>query len=209
MLYWERVKKLSIGTIIFDLGGVMVWTRWPRLTEPLAELTGTTPDEVMKRIRTGNAYFPHMRGELDFSGFHKRLTDDLGVELTPDELLELWNSILEPNEAINPIVKQLKGRYRLAIGSNTDGAHFNRGQEIQPATLEFDDVLVSYELGVCKPDPEFFRRGLAKLGVEAEECLFIDDLEDNIEAARSLGIAGIRFESAEQLEQELMGMGIL
>ncbi len=203
------MKKLSISTIIFDLGGVMVWTRWSRLTEPLAELTGMTPDEVMERIRTGNAYFPHMRGELDFSGFHKRLTDDLGVELTTDELLDLWNSILEPNEAINPIVKQLKGRYRLVIGSNTDDAHFNRGNEIQPATQDFDDVLVSYELGVCKPDPEFFRRGLAKLGVEAEECLFIDDLEDNVEAAKSLGITGIRFESAKQLERELKGLSIL
>ncbi len=203
------MKKLSINTIIFDLGGVMVWTRWSRLTEPLAELTGTTPEEVMERIRTGNAYFPHMRGALDFSGFHRKLTDDLGVELTPDELLELWNSILEPNEAINPIVRQLKGRYRLAIGSNTDDPHFKRSYEIQPATLEFDDVLVSYELGVCKPDPEFFKRGLAKLGVEPEECLFIDDLEANVEAARSLGITGIRFESAEQLEQRLKGLGIL
>jgi len=203
------VKKLSISTIIFDLGGVMVWTRWARLTEPLAEMTGSTPDEVMDTIRTGDAYFPHMRGELDFSGFHRRLIDDLGVELTPEELLELWNSILEPNEAINPIVKQLKGSYRLVIGSNTDGAHFGRGNEIQPATLDFDDVLVSYELGVCKPDPEFFRRGLAKLGVEAEECLFIDDLEDNVEAARSLGIIGILFESAEQLERKLKELGIL
>ena len=187
----------------------MVWTHWSRLTEPLAEMTGTTPDEVMERIRTGTAYFPHMRGELDFSEFHAKLTDDLGVELTPDELLELWNSILEPNEAINPIVRRLKGRYRLAIGSNTDAAHFKRGGEIQPATLEFDDVLVSYELGVCKPDPEFFRRGLAKLGVAADECLFIDDLPENVESARSLGVTGIRFESAELLEQKLKGLGIL
>ena len=203
------MKRLSISTILFDLGGVMVWTRWSRLTEPLAELTGTTPEEVMERIRTGNAYYPHMRGELDFSGFHKSFTDELGVGLTPDELLELWNSILEPNEAINPIVRQLKGRFRLVIGSNTDDAHFKKGCEIQPATLEFDDVLVSYELGVCKPDPEFFVRGLAKLGVEPEECLFIDDLEDNVEVARSLGITGIRFESAEQLEKKLKGLGVL
>ena len=203
------MNKLSISTIIFDLGGVMVWTRWSNLTEPLAEMTGATPEAVMETIRTGDAYNPHMRGELDYSGFHRKLTDDLGVELTPDELLELWNSVLEPNEAINPIVRRLKGHYRLAIGSNTDDPHFNKGKEVQPVVLEFDDVLVSYELGVCKPDPEFFVRGLAKLEVEAEECIFIDDLEDNVEAARSLGITGIRFESAELLEQKLKGLGIL
>ena len=202
------MKKLSIITIIFDLGGVMVWTHWSRLTEPLARLTGITPNEVMERIRTGDAYFPYMRGELDFSEFHSKLTDDLGLEVTPDELLELWNSILEPNKAINPIIKRLKGRYRLAVGSNTDHSHFTRGNEVQVAALEFDDVLVSYELGVCKPDPEFFRRGLAKLGVAAEECIFIDDLEDNVSAARSLGITGIRFEAAEQLERELEALGI-
>ena len=203
------MKELSISTIIFDLGGVRVWTRWARLTKPLAKLTGMTPDEVMETIRTGDAYFPHKRGELDFSGFHRRLTDELGVELTPGRLLELWNNILEPNEAIDPIVMRLKGRYRLVIGSNTDDAHFNRGNEIQPATQEFDDVLVSYEFGVCKADPEFFRRGLAKLGVKAEDCLLIDDLEDNIDSGRSLGITGMRFESVEQLERELKGLGIL
>ena len=203
------MKKLSISTIIFDLGGVMVWTHWSRLTEPLARLIGATPDDVMERIRTGDAYFPYMRGELDFSGFHRKLTEDLGLDLMPDELLELWNSILEPNEAINPIVKRLKGRYRLAIGSNTDHSHFARGNEVQTATLDFDDEIVSFELGVCKPDPEFFRRGLAKLGVAPDECLFIDDLEDNVDAARSLGITGIRFESAEQLEGELKGLEIL
>lgn len=94
-------------------------------------------------------------------------------------------------------MKQLKGHYRLAIGSNSDESHFRRDYEIQPATLDFDDVLVSYELGVCNPDPEFFRRGLAKLGVGAEECVFIDDLQDNVESAGSLGITAIRFESAE------------
>jgi len=72
----------------------------------------------------------------------------------------------------------------------------------------FDDILISGEVGLVKPDPAIFRLLLARIGRTAEECIFIDDSNANIAAARKLGFTPIQFHSPEQLEQELQALGI-
>jgi epoxide hydrolase-like predicted phosphatase len=191
------------------MGGVLVWTHWERVTVPLGEMTGLPPDAIMEAIRTGDFYYPYMRGEFDFDEFHRRVLRHLALTVTSDRLLELWESILEPNPDIGPLVEILKGRYRLAIGSNTDVPHFRRSCQVQPALGQFDENLLSYELGHCKPDPAFFEKGLEKLGVSPQECFFTDDLKENVKAAQSIGITAIQFISTKQLEADLDKLGLL
>ena len=205
----EISTHMPITTVIFDLGGVIVHTHWERATRPLSEMSGSTPDVVMEQIRTGDAYFPFIRGEFDREEFHCRLTSELGLEVAPERLFDIWNSIIAPNFEINPLIEILIGRYRIALGSNTDVLHYGRGLEVQEIQRRFDGALLSFELGYLKPDLGFFRDGLTKLSASPEECVFIDDRTDNVEAARSLGIAGIQFTSAEQLESELIALGVL
>ena len=200
---------MAVTTVIFDLGGVLVSTKWERVTHPFAEMSGQTPDRIMEGIRTGEAYFPFMRGEFDADEFYRRITRQFGLRMEKEALFETWSSIIEPMDDVVGLVDRLKGRYRLAIGSNTDVLHYARGMEVQPVLGQFDDVLVSYELGYCKPDAEFFQRGLEKLSASPEECVFIDDRQDNVDAANSMGIAGLQFTSAERLESDLANLGIL
>lgn len=200
---------MPITTVIFDLGGVLVHTHWERFTEPVSQMNSMSPDEVMTQVRTGDAYFPHMSGEIDFPEFHRRMSAQLSLNIEPEEFRGMWNSILEPYPDTGETVQRLKGRYRLSLGSNTDVPHLSRSREIQPATNLFDDVLVSYELRCCKPDTAFFRLGLQRLGVSPEETVFIDDLKENVEAAESVGITGIHFLSADQLNSDLANLGLL
>jgi 2-haloacid dehalogenase len=72
----------------------------------------------------------------------------------------------------------------------------------------FDDILVSGEIGLVKPDPAIYRLMLEKVGRPAGECLFIDDSLKNVEAARQLGFDAIHFQSPEQLETELQSRNI-
>lgn len=72
----------------------------------------------------------------------------------------------------------------------------------------FDDILVSGEIGLVKPDPAIYRLMLEKVGRPASECLFIDDSLKNVEAARQLGFDTIHFQSPEQLEMELQSRNI-
>ncbi len=67
----------------------------------------------------------------------------------------------------------------------------------------FDDRIYSYEIGASKPDPRSYQAVLAQLKTTADQCLFIDDSETNIEAARRLGFTVVLFTDAQSLRSEL------
>ncbi len=73
----------------------------------------------------------------------------------------------------------------------------------------FEAILISGEMGLVKPDPRIFRALLDRVRRPAAECLFVDDGQDNIAAARTLGFRTIRFEAPEQLAAALRRLGIL
>ncbi|MDP6715348.1 MAG: hypothetical protein QF368_12060, partial [SAR202 cluster bacterium] len=141
---------MTIDTLIFDQGGVLVWTRWEKVTSAWAELRHTSPREVFDRMLEGDAYAPFMRGEFDREEFRNRMSSHLNIQQTPEEFDELWRSAIEPNPDIVPLIESLSDRYRMVIGSNTDELHQERGESVQPIIATFDDFLLSYELGVLK-----------------------------------------------------------
>jgi 2-haloacid dehalogenase len=73
----------------------------------------------------------------------------------------------------------------------------------------FRDVVVSGHEGVVKPDPEIFRRCLARNRLEARTCVFVDDSPANVAAAAAVGLDAIRFTSVEALHPELARRGLL
>jgi 2-haloacid dehalogenase len=73
----------------------------------------------------------------------------------------------------------------------------------------FATILLSGDVKLIKPDPRIFEALLERIGRSASECLFIDDSEENISTARSLGFETIRFESPDQLRRELQQRGLL
>jgi len=199
---------LAISTVIFDMGGVIVWTHWEHATEPLGRAAGMAPEQVLETVLNSDTHLAYMRGEIDTGEFASSVAASLDIKMPADELMGHWNSILAPNLEALPLLERVKGKHRLVLGSNTDEEHYKRSAELQPALALFADTLLSYELGHCKPDTAFFTSGLEVLGVSPDECVFIDDVAENIESATSLGITGIRFESMAQVELELETLGL-
>ncbi len=73
----------------------------------------------------------------------------------------------------------------------------------------FQDIVISGAARIAKPDPRIFKLLLGRIGRPAGECLLIDDAAENIEVARGLGFAAIRYESSEKLRATLCEMGLL
>lgn len=67
----------------------------------------------------------------------------------------------------------------------------------------FNPVLISYEIGASKPDPRAYQILLDRLKIAPDQCIFIDDRIENVEAACALGIHGILYQSPAQLKKEL------
>ena len=72
----------------------------------------------------------------------------------------------------------------------------------------FKPIVISGYVGIKKPDARIYNMLLQELGAPAEECLFVDNNQVNVDAARSLGFRTILFKNAEQLRKELLELGI-
>ena len=92
--------------------------------------------------------------------------------------------------------------------SNWSAETFRRIRHKHDFLNLFDDIIISGEVGMIKPDPDIFMILLERAKRSAEECVFIDDSEANVVAAAKLGFQSIRFESARQLEAELSRLGL-
>ncbi len=115
-----------------------------------------------------------------------------------------------PVEPVVRILYALKAAgYPLYGLSNWPAEKFALVRPMHPFFEAFDDMVISGEVKLIKPERAIFELLLERIGRPAEECLLIDDSERNIQAARELGFQAIHFQSPQQLEAELGRRGIL
>jgi 2-haloacid dehalogenase len=93
--------------------------------------------------------------------------------------------------------------------SNMERENWERRSQIYDFLGWFDGYFISGLEGVIKPDPEYFERALERLGLRADEVVFIDDRPENTEAASALGIPAVVFTSPEDMRGELVARGLL
>ncbi len=124
---------------------------------------------------------------------------------------ERWEESIDgPIQATVDLLYRLKQSGSSLFGLSNWSAETFRRVRHQHAFLNlFEDIVISGEVGLIKPDPRIFHLLLKRMGRRAEECLFIDDSEANVAVARELGLQVIWFSSAAQLEKELIQKGLL
>ena len=81
-------------------------------------------------------------------------------------------------------------------------------RENYPLIKHFDEYILSYEVGALKPSPRIYEEAIARAGCEARECFFTDDIPEYVAGARKAGIDAVQFESASQIERELLKRGV-
>jgi putative hydrolase of the HAD superfamily len=114
-----------------------------------------------------------------------------------------------PNNQVCALVPALRPRYRLVLLSNTNELHAAHYRQQFAATLaHFDALVLSHEVRMRKPCAEIYAHCLEIAGSTPRECLFIDDLPENIEAARACGWQGIVYHRGLDLRRELHKFGV-
>jgi putative hydrolase of the HAD superfamily len=192
--------------LICDFGGV--------LTTPLQEgflayqdESGVSLEELGKAMgRAAEEHGEHPlfvleRGEISEVEFRSRIERHLEDGFDLARLRALYFERLDPNQAMIDFVRALRGRgVRTALLTNNVREWEPLWRAKLPEIDELFEVVVdSAFVGLRKPDPAIFELTLERLGgVAPERCVFVDDLDVNCEAAARLGMAAVRFESAEQ-----------
>ena len=124
-------------------------------------------------------------------------------------LVTAWERWMQPMTGMAALIAALKARgFGIYLLSNATVRQPDYWPLI-PGSAEFDGGVVSALCRLLKPEPAIYRLLLERYGLQAEECLFIDDLAVNIAGARRVGMPGIVFRGTEALRRELAERGIL
>jgi 2-haloacid dehalogenase len=204
-------KGKTAPVIVFDLGGVLMdWDPYYLYSKILGD-DRQAVERFFKAVDFFGWNLEQDRGRSFAEG-----TAELAVRFPEySALIRAYDErYLESlRGAIQPVVEILgalkEAGYRLYGLSNWPAEKFALVRPQYPFFAWFDDLVISGEVGLIKPDKAIFNLLLERAGRPAGECLFIDDHDDNITAARELGFQTILFESPQQLDAELRRMGIL
>ncbi len=189
-----------IKAIIFDWGGVLGEDNNRFAARKLAPSYGCDRRELEQALFEEEEKYS--RGE-DASNYYRTISNMFEI---PEALLKKTLNSVKPWEVFY-LAKNLSEHYRVFILSNQMTPRTKSIKESNDLSF-FEDTFFSDEMRIKKPDPEIYKKVLDKIKLEAKECLFIDDKEDNIEAANNIGMKTILFQDIDQLKQTLRSLGI-
>ena len=202
-----------IRAVISDFGGV--------LTTPIvgsfaafAERTGielAALGEALATVMQRDGAHPlyelecgRISEETFLRTLEEALREEVGREVSLDGFTELMWEGLAPNPPMIDLMTELRAEgYRMALLTNNVREWEARWRSIAPIDDIFELVVDSAFVGMRKPDREIYELTVKRLGVPAEECLFIDDFEHNCDAARAVGMRAVVYRDVEQAIAEI------
>jgi putative hydrolase of the HAD superfamily len=125
-----------------------------------------------------------------------------------EEFCKIYSDLFEENKEVSSLLPKLKENHLLVLLSNTNYIHQKYGWEKYDFLKYFDKLVLSHEVGAVKPEEKIYRAVMEFSGYKPEEHLFIDDITEYVEAAKSLGWNAVRFTNYNQLVDDLTSLGI-
>jgi putative hydrolase of the HAD superfamily len=200
---------MSITTIVFDFGNVLGLFSHRKAAEQLA-VYGGTPEAIQAFFFTGNLEDTFELGRMAADAYTNLVRDACRLSCTDEQFRAAFADMFTPNESVCALVPYLKRRYRLFLLSNTNVLHAAQFRRQFEATLgHFDALVLSHEVGLRKPDRRIYEHCRGVAGRPSHECLFIDDLEANVAAARACGWKALHYRPGEDLLRRLAEHGIV
>lgn len=193
--------------ILFDLGRVVVELGESPIPKCWLNTESSMSIEACFSSETGQNF---EKGDISALEFATRLKEQLGLKQSTTEIMDAftaWPIGVFPN--MSEVLNTLRSQYHLAVLSNTNELHFPRLIEEFGIAEYFDTIFVSHHMHKAKPELAAFEHVLEVLKVMPEKVLFLDDNQQNIEAALSIGINSVQVCGEEQVIQALKAKGVL
>ena len=199
-----------IDTIVFDMGGVLIDFSAQLFTERL-QVSGEDRALLERHVLRTTDWVRLDRGTITeaevlvhaCAGLPRRL------HAAADYIINHWNEPIVPIEGTAEVVRQLKARgYALYLLSNAGVRQHSYWNDI-PGSECFSGTVISADLHLLKPEAAIYQALFDKFDLTPANCIFVDDLPLNVEAAQNAGMQGIVFYDAQQLRSELQKRGVL
>ncbi|OYT17107.1 MAG: HAD family hydrolase [Bacteroidetes bacterium 4572_77] len=182
-----------IKNIIFDFGGVIYDIDHKLSRLAFKKLGVKNFDELYGHEKQTQLFEKMECGAYSKAEFRAKLQQFLPEAVCDKDIDDAWSALLIGFDSRKiDLLEELQKNYALFLLSNSNIIHYERFMPELNAYKKFDDLFIeswfSHEKGMRKPEKEFYLKLLEENNLQAHECLFIDDLDTNIEAAKNLGL---------------------
>ena len=198
-----------IRTIFFDFGNVLAFFDHGRAIREFAKFTDMDAVELGLQLYGGPLEDDYEQGKLTTPEYVRDAILNGRLKMTPEQFLKHFVEIFWENPEVCGLIPKLKPRYRVVLASNTNDAHFTKyTAQFAHVLKHFDHLVASHQVGSRKPHDEFFAAAKRHAKAELHECVFVDDLPVNIEAANRAGFNGIVYLPDDMLALRLRKLGV-
>lgn len=206
----DRKGNGIFRAVILDYGAVLCHLPLPHEIARMSQALGIAPAKfpgLYGRIRDD-----YDRGDLTTQQYWATVAREMHVDLSPAVIeslaqwdIEMWS---RPSDEMTAWLASLRpAGYKTALLSNMQSDMIAHVRAKFAWLNDFDHQIFSSEVRLVKPHPAIYRMCLGKLGTDPRATIFIDDREENVAAARALGIHAIRFRSVPDLRRDLASAG--
>ena len=198
-----------IKNLIFDFGGVIIDIKPSRVGQSFKEMGVKNIENVDELAFSRGLYLDLEKGLITPAQFRDGIREVSGLKLTDEQIDRAWNSmIIDFPKSRFELLKQLKNNYNIYLLSNTNEIHYHYFNQYAIKNLGvkrlddfFSKCFLSHVMKLRKPDHAIFIKMLETGGMNPSESLYIDDLSENVAAARELGINGITHNPDQEINQ--------
>ena len=195
-----------IKLFVFDLGNVILPFEHRQIAVKLHETSRIqdrfTANDLFKFLfdRDRGLVNPYEEGLMSSIDFFAKLREKYKLELEFDEFKDIWNIIFQEDPEVNEAIRYLKNKgYPVFLLSNTNELHFSYIMERYPIVHSLDEWILSYEIGAKKPKQKIYDAIFERTDAVRSEVLYIDDIRENVEAAKNYGLQGLVFRNAKDV----------
>jgi len=194
-----------IDTIIFDFAGVITKEGFLK-----ALISGLKKyfnfDENLLKQRFLDNENVYMSGGMSGEDFWKIICDGFGIQYS--EYKQIYTTAFDLNQNVIELIKKLKVKYQIILFSDNFDILSEKLRQDREFINLFHRVFFSNEIGLIKQSPGSFEYVLKEIHKQGEECVFIDDKENNLLPAKKLGISTLQYKNYDKLETDLMFLGV-
>lgn len=215
-ILWKRSNEktktaleMKTRTIFFDMGGVLINFSHEKMCSNIANYCGLDLDTVHENIFEKKLGEIYEKGEINSSELFNHFKQLSKKSLYFDELLFAISDIFSPKKETMQMLQQLKKqKIKLYLLSNTCEAHFMHIRDHYHFLQLFDGFVLSYMIKSRKPEKLIYDYALHLCKTPKEECFYVDDVTEYVEAAKKYGIDSHQYQNGETLIKALENRGI-
>lgn len=196
--------KKKYSAIVFDLGNVLIPFDYNILIEKFNGIEPGLGNKFVEYYRSNySIHRDFEKGIVSEKEFVKKMLGVIDNRIDANTFCNFYADIFRVNEEVASLLPILNNNYKLFLLSNTDSIHQKYGWQKYNFLKHFNKLILSHEIGAVKPEEKIYRAVEVASGYFSEEHIFIDDIEEYVEAAKKIGWDGIHFKDYKTLVNEL------